>query len=71
VLGSRSLKVSVDRFAKGSRYRVDARMEFTDGSFASFDVSIVDPAGGVVAEGKINAFEPEDGDIQNFKEGLQ
>ena len=71
VLGSRSLKVSVDRFARGSRYRVDARMEFTDGSFASFDVSIVDPAGGVVAEGKINAFEPEDGDIQNFKEGLQ
>jgi 3-oxoacyl-[acyl-carrier-protein] synthase-1 len=70
VLGSRSLKVAVDRFAAGSRYRIDAQMCFTDGSFASFDVKISAPDGTVAAEGRINAFEPEEGDIGKLKEGL-
>ena len=70
VLGSRSLKVDIDRFAAGSRYRIDAQMCFTDGSFAAFDVKIVAPDGTVAAEGRINAFEPEEGDIGKLKEGL-
>jgi predicted hotdog family 3-hydroxylacyl-ACP dehydratase len=69
VLGSRSLKVNVDRFAAGCRYRIDAEMDFTDGSFASFNVRIVAPDGETAAEGRINAFEPEDGDMEKFKEG--
>lgn len=68
VLGSRSLKVGTDRFEKGNRYRIDAAMGFTDGSFASFDVKIADPAGETLAQGTINAFEPEDGEIGKFKE---
>lgn len=70
VLGSRSIDVGVDRFVRGERYRVDAEMVFTDGSFASFDVRIVAGDGTVAAKGRLNAFEPEDEDIVKIKEGM-
>jgi predicted hotdog family 3-hydroxylacyl-ACP dehydratase len=70
VLGSRSLKVNAAKFERGARYRVEAEMTFTDGSFASFDVRIVSPDESTAAEGRINAFEPEDGDLNQFKEGV-
>ena len=70
VLGSRSLKVNAAKFELGARYRVEAEMTFTDGSFASFDVRIVSPDESTAAEGRINAFEPEDGDLNQFKEGV-
>ncbi len=69
VLGSRSLKVNVDRFSSGSRYRIDVSLGFTDGSFASFDATIFAPDGTVAARGTVNAFEPEDADIENLKKG--
>jgi 3-oxoacyl-[acyl-carrier-protein] synthase-1 len=70
VLGSRSLKIGVDRFRSGTRYRIDAEMVFTDGSFASFDVRITAPDGSEAARGRINAFEPDDGDVEKIKEGI-
>lgn len=70
VLGSRSIKTYVERFKDAERYRVDAKLDFTDGSFASFDVKITDSMGNVAAEGRINAFEPENKDVENFKEGV-
>lgn len=70
VLGSRALKIHVDRFEKGRRYRVEVKMDFTDGSFASFDAKIVADDGTLAAEGRISAYEPEADDVEKFKEGV-
>ena len=69
VLGSRSIKTYIEKFSLGKRYKVDAKLDFTDGSFASFDVKIFDSEGSVVAEGRLNAFEPEGKDVEAFKKG--
>ncbi len=69
VLGTRSIKTYIEKFENARRYRVDVKLDFTDGSFASFDVKITDSLDNVVAEGRLNAFEPESEDVQNFKEG--
>lgn len=69
VLGSRSLKVDVDRFRNSERYRVEVKMDFTDGAFASFDARIFSADGSVAAEGRLSAFEPEEEDVEKLKKG--
>ena len=60
VLGSRRLEISVDRFARGSRYVACAKCIYSDGSFASFDCAIRDESGSVAASATFSAFQPPD-----------
>ncbi len=61
VLGSRRLDVKVAAFRAGERYRVRAVCTFQDEEFGSFDCTIRDAAGAVVAAGTLTAFQPGDG----------
>lgn len=62
VLGSRRLEVSVPAFPCGAEYAVKAECSYFDESFGSFDCSVVDASGAVVASGRLTAFQPE-GDV--------
>ena len=61
VLGSRKLEVSIPCFKSGERYDVRAENTYQDESFGSFDCTIRDSAGAVVATAQMTAFQPEDG----------
>lgn len=61
VLGSRKLEVSVPFFKPGERYAIRAENTYQDESFGSFDCTIRDAAGEVVAKAQVTAFQPEDG----------
>lgn len=61
VLGTRRLEISVDCFARGSRYVAKAKCIYTDGAFASFDCCICDESDAVVASATFSAFQPPDG----------
>ena len=64
VLGSRKLEVSVPCFACGERYRIRAACTYQDESFGSFDCTIRNASGDVVASAQMTAFQPEDGMTQ-------
>lgn len=61
VLGSRKLAVSIPCFKSGERYDVRAENTYQDDSFGSFDCTIRDSAGAVVATAQMTAFQPDDG----------
>lgn len=61
VLGSRRLEVLVPCFKKGAKYRIKAESTYQDESFGSFDCTISDESGAVVASALVTAFQPEDG----------
>lgn len=61
VLGSRKLAVNLEAFRSGERYRVRAENTYQDESFGSFDCTIYDSAGLVVATAQMTAFQPDDG----------
>ena len=58
VLGSRRLEVMTPKFAAGERYRIHVACTFQDEEFGSFDCTIRDTAGAVVATGTLTAFQP-------------
>ena len=60
VLGSRKLAVMVDAFKSGERYSVCAECTYQDESFGSFDCTIRDAGGSVVATAQMTAFQPDD-----------
>lgn len=62
VLGSRKLEISIPYFKKGGRYRVSAVCAYQDESFGSFDCTIKDDSGEIVASAQMTAFQPE-GDV--------
>lgn len=60
VLGSRKLTVTVPCFRSGERYRVRAECTYQDESFGSFDCTIIEKSGAVVASAQMTAFQPDD-----------
>ena len=68
VLGTRRLEVKVSTFESGKRYVVNAKCVYGDDEFASFDCSITDPDGAMVATALLTAYQPpesmlEQGDV--------
>lgn len=63
VLGSRSMDILIDVFEPGGIYMSRAECTYEDGEFASFDCSIVDAHGAVVAKATLTAFQPGDASI--------
>ena len=61
VLGTRKMTVTVPFFKSGERYDVRAENTYQDESFGSFDCTIRDSVGTVVATAQMTAFQPEDG----------
>ena len=61
VLGSRKLEVRVPCFKIGERYGVRAVCTYQDESFGSFDCTVRDRSGEIVASAQMTAFQPEDG----------
>lgn len=59
VLGSRKLEILIPFFKNGERYRVRAECTYQDESFGSFDCSIRDRSGALVATAQMTAFQPE------------
>lgn len=59
VLGSRKFEIFIPFFKNGERYRVRAECTYQDESFGSFNCSIVDCSGAVVATAQMTAFQPE------------
>ena len=58
ILGSRRLETKLPVFRRDTRYLVRAECEFTDEEYASFDCTITDPSGAVVASAALTAFQP-------------
>lgn len=58
VLGSRRLDVRIPAFRSGARYCVRVACTFQDEEFGSFDCSIREASGRVVASGALTAFQP-------------
>ena len=65
VLGTRRLDVKVASFEGAKRYVARARCTYADDEFASFDCSVEDPDGMVVAAASLTAFQPS-GDPVEF-----
>ena len=59
VLGSRKLETRLPFFRDGERYRISATCTYEDESFGSFDCTIADGRGELVAKGTMTAFQPE------------
>ncbi len=59
VLGSRKLETKIPCFRDGERYRISATCTYEDESFGSFDCTITDGRGELVAKGTLTAFQPE------------
>lgn len=59
VLGSRKLETRLPFFRDGERYRISTTCTYEDESFGSFDCTITDGRGELVAEGTLTAFRPE------------
>ena len=59
VLGSRKLETKIPCFCDGERYRISATCTYEDESFGSFDCTIADGRGELVAKGTLTAFQPE------------
>lgn len=59
VLGSRKLETKIPCFCDGERYRISATCTYEDESFGSFDCTIADGRGELVAKGTMTAFQPE------------
>lgn len=59
VLGSRKLEIKIPFFRNGARYRVRAHCTYQDESFGSFDCTVTDDAGAIVASAQMTAFQPE------------
>ncbi len=62
ILGSRKLEIRIPFFKNGGRYRVHAHCTYQDESFGSFDCTMTDAEGALVASAQMTAFQPE-GDI--------
>lgn len=58
VLGSRRLEIHIPFFRRGGRYRVRAVCTYRDESFGSFDCTVGDERGSVVAAAQMTAFQP-------------
>ena len=69
VLGSRSLKLDVRAFVPGVRYSVHVAPQFSDGRFSSFETSISDAAGRVIAAAALNVFRPETAELEAIRDG--
>ena len=68
VLGTRRLEVKIATFESGKRYVANAKCVYDDEAFASFDCSIMDPDGAMVATARLTAYQPpesmlEQGDV--------
>ena len=66
VLGSRKLETKIPCFRDGERYRISATCAYEDESFGSFDCTIADGRGELVATATMTAFQPE-GEITTEK----
>jgi predicted hotdog family 3-hydroxylacyl-ACP dehydratase len=53
------LEIAIPYFKKGGRYRVSASCVYQDESFGSFDCTIKDASGEIVASAQMTAFQPE------------
>ena len=60
VLGTRKMDVPAEGFLRCKRYVSRAECTYTDGEFASFDCSISEEGGPVVATAVLTAFQPPD-----------
>ena len=58
LLGSRKLDLHVQRFEVGQELRVKAKSTWTDGELASFDCSVCDANGALLAECELSAYSP-------------
>ena len=58
VLGTRRMEVKVATFESGKRYVANATCVYDDEEFASFDCSITDPDGVMVAAALLTAYQP-------------
>ena len=58
VLGTRRMEVKVATFESGKRYVANAKCVYDDNEFASFDCSITDPDGTMVAAALFTAYQP-------------
>ena len=58
VLGTRRMDVKVATFESGKRYVANAKRVYDDEEFASFDCSITDPDGTMVATALFTAYQP-------------
>lgn len=60
VLGTRRMEVPAEGFLRRKRYVSRAECTYTDGEFASFDCSISEEGGPVVATAVLTAYQPSD-----------
>ena len=60
LLGTRRLDLRTDSFAAGRTYSVNVISAFWDDETASFECTVVDDSGVVVAEAALNAYRPND-----------
>ena len=60
LLGTRRLDLRTDSFAAGRTYSVNVISAFWDDETASFECTVVDDSGAVVAEAALNAYRPKD-----------
>jgi predicted hotdog family 3-hydroxylacyl-ACP dehydratase len=61
VLGTRRMEIAVPVFLPGRRYNIHAVCSYHDESFGSFECSVTDAAGAVLAVAQMTAFQPEEG----------
>ena len=68
VLGSRRLEITLPVFRRDGKYRVHAKCAYTDEEFASFDCTISEAGGDIVASAALTAFQPSDNETPERKE---
>lgn len=69
LLGTRKMDVAIPAFKCDVRYEIEAKCAYVDDEFGSFDCTIADQSGEVVATASLTAFQPP-GDSKEFAEKM-
>ncbi len=70
LLGTRRMDVSIPAFRCGVRYEIEAKCVYADDEFGSFDCTIANQDGEIVATASLTAFQPP-GDPKEFAEKMR